>query len=952
MTVEPARPPVARAEISRRLFRLLETAATTAGGASTVAVAQGDRLAGKTHLAAVAAAEARRRALRVAEVDARQSSLSFYATDRLTRQLGVRSEGQTSDLARLHDLRLACQRASAGRAGVAIIVDNAEYLSSSDAEVLHDLLVSPPVGAFFCLLTVGTSAGARRTAGDLLGNIGLTRLRPEWFRLGALTDEDVAQIAEEQLGPGLMTYRFVRDVRALSAGITGHVVQILEAVQALPPTDRGHVMTGSEVIEQAIVPGPLVEDVTAPIVDLGVQALQIARALAALRVPATPETVATLLRLPLPDVEAGLGVLEDRGLTTTRVTPTGDALAWFAVPLMAVALRRSTPPLVGRLLNNAAAEIREREERAGDLGSTVVAQYFAGSLPLTVARMERMVDEAQDLVRRSRYAAARRLLEGVIARGSASPANPLPPRAFTVLSEALSRAGASTEASRVLDAAATAEQPAGSTAETMIRQVRTAVALGRETIATSVLDAGLRREDLDLPTRVRLMLELARLLIASRDPERGRALANEAADLAERVGDPRLQAEAEISLHMGYLYAGQSQRALAHCRRALVSASRPGVQPGMRARVISGVGHAAMDAITLMRGLHWLERAHREAELAEDLATASWTSQLLAEGSIEYADWDDAARWTARAVRLDASLHRDRSLERSRALDARLRALRGSVDPAWTEETQAMRSVDWPEGPPTTGGICLAHVDHLVLAGRARQAHVLLREALRHLRGTSTRDRILAVELLPAAVETACAMGDPELARAAVDELAAIVDAIGNELRAASPLLRLARAQVAACDQDWGAVPADAVAADIELTRLGYRWRGANAAALAGEAYVHLKEPQAEEMLTRAFRTYRAIGAQPRLVATRALLHEIGSRAPRSRHSAGVLTARQWEIARLAAEGRTDAAIGDALSISRRTVTTHMHHVLGRLELASRHQLRDWFREHPEVEGQ
>ncbi|MGE3855730.1 MAG: LuxR C-terminal-related transcriptional regulator [Dehalococcoidia bacterium] len=949
MTLDTSRPAVARAEVARRVFRLLEQAA---GDASVVAVAQGGALAGKTHLAAATAAEARRRSFRVAEVDARQSSLSFYAVDRLTRQLGVRSEGQTDDLARLHGLRLACQRASAGRAGVAIVVDNAECLSSGDAEVLHDLLVSPPVGSFFCLLTVGTSAAARRTTGDLTGNIGLTRVRPEWFRLEALADEDVAQIAEERLAPGLMTYRFVRDVRALSSGITGHAVQILEAVEALPPAERAHVMTGSEFIEQAIQPGVLVDDLAAPIVELGAQPLHIARALAVLRGPSTPEAIATLLRLPVPDVEVALGSLEDRGLTTMRVTPTGDALAWFAVPLLAVAIRRATPLLLARLLNNTAAEIREREALAGDVSETLVAQYMAGSLPLTPPRVDRVVNEAQDLVRRSRYAAARRLLEHAIARGSADPANPLPPRAFTVLSEALSRSGAATEASRVLDAAASAEQPAGSAAETMIRQARTAVALGRETIAISVLEAGLRREDLDQPTRARLMLELARLVIISHDPERGRALGNEAYELAGRMGDHRMQTEADISLHISYLYAGQSQRALAHCRRALISSSHPDVPDGIRARAMSGVGHAILDAITLPRGLHWLRRAHQAAEVAEDLATASWTSQLLAEGLIETASWDEAARWTARAVRLDTSLHRDRSLERSRALDARLRALRGTLDPAWADESQFPHPVDGADGPPASGSVCLAHVEHALLAGRPREAHSLIRETLAHLRGPNLRARVLAVELLPAAVETAYELRDVEVARAAADELAGLVDAVGDELRPATPLLRFARARIAALEGDWRLAAGEADTAGQELARLGYEWRAANAFALAGEAYVHLKQPQAEELLTRAFRTFRAIGAQPRLLATRDLLHEIGSRAPRARESSSVLTGRQWEIARLAAEGRTDAAIGAALSISRRTVTTHMHHVLGRLELTSRHQLADWFREHPEVEAQ
>lgn len=945
VTTDLSRQTATRAEVTRRLSRLIESAT---GAAPAVAVVQGGPRAGKTHLAMATAEEARRRSFRVAEVDARQSSLSFYVVDRLTRQLGVRSEGGSDDLARLHGLRLACQRGSAGRAGVAIIVDNAEFLAAADAEVLHDLMVSPPIGTFFCLLTVGTGSAARRTTADLIGNLGLPRVRPEWLRLGALADEEVAQIAEDRLAPGLMTYRFVRDACSLSAGITGHVVQILEAVEALPPTERAHVMTGSEFIQQALRPDVLVDDLIAPIVELGGPVLQIARALAVLREPSTSDQIATLIRVPVPEVESALGLLEDRDLTTAQVTPTGDALAWFAVPLIAVALRRATPLLLSRLLNNTAAEMRERRGLTNDLDEPLIAHYLAGSLPLTRARMDRVVNVAQSLVTRSRYAAARRLLEATLARGSADPENPLPPRAYTVLSEALSRSGSATEASRVLDAAANAEQPAGSAAETMIRQARTAVALGRESVAVGVLEAGLRREDFGRPTRARLMLELARLLILSRDPDRGRALCDEAYEIAGSIPDRGIAAEADISLHVSYLYGGQPQRALAHCRRALISTKHAGMPASTRARVLSGVGHATLDAISLTRGIHWLQRAHRAAEMAEDLATASWTSQLLAEACIETAQWDEAARWTARAVRLDSSLHRDRSLERSRAIDARLRALRGSLDPAWADEAQFPRVVDLTDGPPTNGSVCIAHVEHSLLAERPRQAHVLIRETLAHLRRPIARGRALVVDLLPAAVETARAMGDLDAARAATEELAELTATLGDELRVTHPLLRFARAQVAAMTGDWSTVASEAAAAGLELLPLGYHWRAANAFALAGEAHVQLKRPQAEEFLSRAFRTYRAIGAQPRMTATRGLLHEIGNRAPSTREASGVLTARQWEIARLAAEGHTDAAIAASLSISRRTVTTHMHHVLGRLDLDSRTRLRGWFREHPE----
>jgi DNA-binding CsgD family transcriptional regulator len=54
------------------------------------------------------------------------------------------------------------------------------------------------------------------------------------------------------------------------------------------------------------------------------------------------------------------------------------------------------------------------------------------------------------------------------------------------------------------------------------------------------------------------------------------------------------------------------------------------------------------------------------------------------------------------------------------------------------------------------------------------------------------------------------------------------------------------------------------------------------------------------------------------------------------------LTLRQGQVAALIADGLTDRQIAAALSISRRTVTTHVSHILERLGCANRAQIADW----------
>jgi DNA-binding CsgD family transcriptional regulator len=57
------------------------------------------------------------------------------------------------------------------------------------------------------------------------------------------------------------------------------------------------------------------------------------------------------------------------------------------------------------------------------------------------------------------------------------------------------------------------------------------------------------------------------------------------------------------------------------------------------------------------------------------------------------------------------------------------------------------------------------------------------------------------------------------------------------------------------------------------------------------------------------------------------------------------LSARQLEVGRLVARGLTNAAIGEQLGISTRTVTTHLDHIYSRLGIGSRTVLTRWLRE-------
>ena len=64
-------------------------------------------------------------------------------------------------------------------------------------------------------------------------------------------------------------------------------------------------------------------------------------------------------------------------------------------------------------------------------------------------------------------------------------------------------------------------------------------------------------------------------------------------------------------------------------------------------------------------------------------------------------------------------------------------------------------------------------------------------------------------------------------------------------------------------------------------------------------------------------------------------------RVPVSTTSTG-LTRREWDVARLVAQGASNRQIARQLVISERTVDTHVTHILRKLRVASRAQIAAW----------
>jgi DNA-binding CsgD family transcriptional regulator len=91
---------------------------------------------------------------------------------------------------------------------------------------------------------------------------------------------------------------------------------------------------------------------------------------------------------------------------------------------------------------------------------------------------------------------------------------------------------------------------------------------------------------------------------------------------------------------------------------------------------------------------------------------------------------------------------------------------------------------------------------------------------------------------------------------------------------------------------------------------------------------------------------FRAIGATRGVERAQGALRALGIRAPRDQRRDGELSPRELEVAQLVAQGLSNSAIATRLFLSRSTVTSHISHILTKLDMSSRSQIAAWVARH------
>lgn len=307
---------------------------------------------------------------------------------------------------------------------------------------------------------------------------------------------------------------------------------------------------------------------------------------------------------------------------------------------------------------------------------------------------------------------------------------------------------------------------------------------------------------------------------------------------------------------------------------------------------------------------YWLGVAHLHAGRMNEAAT-----RLAAALRRQDAGWTSAVPWTAAALCVT-------HLERGRVEDA-ASALRlaDDADPEGFHTSvvlEARGHLALARGDPETA---LAHYEasgrHLadaffidaptMITWRSNAAF-----AIRVQNGDLRRARTLAEQELA----QARSMGAPRQQARALRAAAAARPGTAKAVR----LLRDARAMTAAA---------------------GPRLEHLHILTDLGAALIATEDPMAaREPLQEALEASETSGAGAVAARARALLHATGTRPRRTaRTGTGALTATELHIAALAASGHSNRTIADMLTISERTVESHLYNIFAKLAIHRREQL-------------
>ena len=393
----------------------------------------------------------------------------------------------------------------------------------------------------------------------------------------------------------------------------------------------------------------------------------------------------------------------------------------------------------------------------------------------------------------------------------------------------------------------------------------------------------------------------------------------EAARIGESTGDANLTALARHGEGRALIRLGDTARGASLLDEVMVAVTSGALSPLMVGSVYCSVLEACQEMFDLRRAQEWTDAM--AAWCARQPDTLAFRGQCLvhrAELMQLHGAWSGASEEAERARERFMRPPPHGAIKLAHYRIAELHRLRGQIESA--EEAYRLASQSGLDPQPGLALLRLAQ-------GQTTVARTAIARAFEEARDPRRR-----AMLMPAYVEIAIAAGDVDGARAVADELATLAE------RRDVPMLRATAAYargsvLLAAGDARGAL--DALRKAVGLWRkLEAPYEAARTRELIAHACHALGDADSAAMeLACAGEAFAELGAAGDVARVNETSLGAGARAERG---ASALTARETEVLRLLATGKTNRAIAASLGISEKTIARHVSNIFTKLGLSSR----------------
>ena len=420
----------------------------------------------------------------------------------------------------------------------------------------------------------------------------------------------------------------------------------------------------------------------------------------------------------------------------------------------------------------------------------------------------------------------------------------------------------------------------------------------------------------DCVERGYLLVPAALQHLARGDGATAMALFDQMVQIADRHHEPDAIALSRFGRGQALLRLGRFDEAVSMFDEAMIVVTAGGVSPVPTGIVYCGVIGECMKIFDLRRAQEWTTALSRWCDAQPDVVHFHGECLVRrAEIMQLHGAWLDSLAEAERARELLTKPSDQWLVGLAWYRQAELHRQRGELTEAEAAYRQASQSGHEPQP-----GLALLRLAQ----GRTDAAVATIRRVLDEASSQTQRPWLLF-----ACAEIGLAAQDVKAARAAADELAEF--AAGRD----APWLEAMSAQAT------GAVLLAEGDARAALSALRQAWRiwqqieapyeGARVRALMGQACRQLGDEDGAQLELDAARwVFQQLGATPDLARVEALLR------PEAVPPQGGLTAREVQVLRLVATGRTNRAIATELFLSEKTVARHVSNIFTKLGLSSR----------------